>query len=73
MSISDRISDFLAWDTLDLAQWYALVGAMVRGGDIEAVPKVLALMAVHGYPSEAEDLRQKILLVSRVEGGESDA
>lgn len=61
MSISDRVTDTLAWDTLTLDQWHTLVREMLRRGDYEAIPKVLALMAVYGYAHEAESLRRAFL------------
>lgn len=63
MSISDRITDNLAWDTLSLDQWDRLLAEMLHRRDVAAVPKVLALMAVHGYAEEAENIRRAILLM----------
>ena len=60
----------IAWDNLSLAQWYALTSAMIRADDLEAVPKVLALMAVHGYPDEADEVRRLVSLASEVGGSD---
>ena len=70
MSISDRVTDDLAWDSLSLAQWYALISEMIRSGDLEAIPKVLALMAVYGYPGEADEVRRLVSLASKVGGSD---
>ena len=48
-----------------LAGWHAAITAALKAHDIEAVPQLLALMAVNGYPREAEDLRQLMLATPR--------
>ena len=53
-----------------LANYYAAVSAALRANDIEAVPGLLALMALDGYGHEAEELRRQMLLVAK---GDPDA
>jgi hypothetical protein len=49
---------------LSVAQWYASVSAAIRADDMEAAAGLIQLMAVHGHPHEAEELRALILLAA---------
>ena len=48
---------------LSVAQWYAAISGAIRDGEIEAAAQLIALMAIHGHPSEADEMRRVILLL----------
>lgn len=50
--------------SLSVAQWYASISAAIRADDMEAAAGLIQLMAVHGHPREAEELRALILLAA---------
>ena len=46
---------------MTLTDWYTSIEAMLAARDLKAAVGLLGLMAIHGYPREAEALRQEML------------
>ena len=51
-------------DDMPLEGWYAAISAALHAHDMKAAAGLIALMAVHGYPREAEELRAGIVALS---------
>ena len=51
--------------TMKLADWYLSIGNALRAHDVDAAVDMLGLMAVNGFPHEAEELRVLMLLTSQ--------